>query len=141
MIYSTDQAEKLNNESPGIQLATVGNHIKELEDYAPALFYKPITADATGGLDVFGTAGAPFDCEIVDIIVQCRAANASGTAKLTDGTNDISDAVIMAVDKVVTRAGTIDDVYSSISAGDTLQVVTNGADDRGLITIVARKLS
>lgn len=105
----------------------------------PIVINFAITADATGGLKIFD-ADAPMKFEILDVTVQARAASASGTAKLTDGTNDITDAMILAVDKVIVRAGTIDDVYSEIAASGTLTVVTNGAADRGLVTItVVRK--
>jgi hypothetical protein len=141
MIYNDEQKRKFNNESPGNQLAQIGSHVKELEDYAPAFLYKGIIADATAGIDVFDSDGAPFQLEIIDIIVQARATSASGTVKLTDGTNDISDAIIMATDKAMTKAGTLDDAYTLIDAGGALKLVTNGATDRGLVTIVGRKLS
>lgn len=141
MKYNDTQANKLSNESPGLQVAQVGSHIKELEDYAPVIFYKAITADATGGVNVFSSLGTSFQFEIIDITVQARAASASGTALLSDGTNSISDAIIMAVDTVITRAGTLDDTYTTILVGEQLVITTNGAADRGLVTIKARKLS
>lgn len=91
-----------------------------------------IEADATGGKDI----EMPEAGEILDVVVQCTAANGSGTVKLTDGTDDITDAIAMAVDKTIARAGTIDDAYSSLSKGDTLSAVANGASDRGKVTVL-----
>lgn len=95
-----------------------------------------ITADATGGQAIV----IPYACEIVDVIVQARAASAGGTALLKKGATAISDAIIMAVDKVIDRAGTIDDAQSSLLPSDTLTVTTNGAADRGLVTVLVRWL-
>jgi len=91
-----------------------------------------IEADATGGKDI----SMPEAGEILDVIVQARATNTSGTAKLTDGTNDITDAIDMETDTAIARAGTIDDGYSKLSKGDTLLVVSNGANDRGKVTVL-----
>ena len=104
----------------------------------PVMITYAVTADATSGLAIYDSA-VPFDFEILDVVVQCTAANASGTLKLTDGTSDITDAIVCAVDKTIGRAGTIDDAKSSLSAGDTLKVVSNGAADRGTVTIIGKR--
>lgn len=131
------EAKALNDSSPADQLVQVGSRIKDLEDKSLYFFEKAITADGTGGLDIFDVAGAPFALEVINVIAQARATSGSGTVKLTDGTNDISDAIAMATDKTSIKAGTIDDVYSTLAKGDSLQVVSNGANDRGLVTVVA----
>ena len=85
-------------------------------------------------------ANAPFKFEITDVIIQPRGASTSGTMKITDGTNDITDAIICAVDKTIGRASTIDDAYSTIGVNGTLEIVCAGnviADTIGLVTIRA----
>jgi len=91
-----------------------------------------IAADATAGLAIV----IPCNMEILEVVTQCRAANVSGTATLRKGTTAITDAMIMAVDKVCTRAGTIDDAQSTILTTDNINVICNGVADRGLVTII-----
>jgi hypothetical protein len=95
-----------------------------------------VTADATGEK----TIPIPFACEVVDVVVMCTAANTSGTLTLKKGSTAITDAMICAVDKVIVRAGTIDDAVSTLAEGDTVTVDANGASDRGRMTIIVRKL-
>lgn len=82
-------------------------------------------------------ASLPYGIRILDVIVECTGANASGTVTLTDGTNPITDAMVMAVDKVIVRAGTIDDAYASLAAGASLVADKNAAADKGTVTIIA----
>ena len=98
--------------------------------------YCSVTADATGEKSV----EIPFACEVIDVIVQCRAANGGGTMTLKKGSNAITDAIACATDKAIARAGSIDDAYSTLAAGDAVSVDANGANDRGLITILVRRL-
>jgi hypothetical protein len=95
-----------------------------------------ITADATSEK----TVPIPFACVVVDAIVECRAANVAGTLTLKKGSTAITDAMICAVDKVIVRAGTIDDAQSTLAEGDAVSVDANGASDRGRMTILVRKL-
>jgi hypothetical protein len=69
------------------------------------------------------TADCPRKILIIGAWLICSAAHANGTIKLTDGTNDITDAMICAVDKVVVHAGTIDDAYNTIALGGSLSLV------------------
>jgi len=69
---------------------------------------------------------APYKFEVVDVVIQPRGASANGTMKLTDGTNDITDAMTCAVDKTKARDATIDDAYSTIEKNQTLEVVCAG---------------
>lgn len=106
----------------------------------PIVISKNITEGAAA-VSIFD-ANAPFKMEIIDIIVQPRGASANGTMKVTDGTNDISDAIVAAVDKTIGRASTIDDAYSTIAKDGSLEVACAGdviADTIGLVTIIAVK--
>ena len=135
-MLTSNEANILNNDNPTAQSTEVGTEIYDAS--ASGLYYLEcnITADATGEKAVT----VPFACEIVDVIVQCRAANVSGAVTVKKGATAVTDAIIMAVDKVITRAGTIDDAQSTLAKGGTLTVDANGANDRGLVIIVVRKV-
>jgi len=64
---------------------------------------------------------------VVDATVICRAAQAGGTALIGKGAAAISDAIICAVDGVVTRIGTLDDANQTLVSGDSLRITTAGA--------------
>ena len=88
-------------------------------------------------------ANLPYKIEILEVIVQPRGASTNGTMKVTNGTNDITDAMVTAVDKTMVRSTTIDDAYSTIAAGGTVEVVCAGdtiGNTKGLVTIIARKV-
>lgn len=101
---------------------------------------KEITVDATGGIKIFDS-NAPCAFEVLDVIVQARVSNGSGSMKLTNGSNDITNAIACVTDKVIARAGTIDNDYSEIAKDGSLVIVANGAADRALVTIIVRKSS
>ena len=96
-----------------------------------------VTTGATSGLEIFNQ-NAPFKFEVVGVSIQPRGASTNGTMKLTNGTNDITNAMVVAVDKTMVVAATIDDVYSTIEKGQTLEVVCAGSSvgsTVGLLTI------
>jgi len=105
-----------------------------------------ITYDVTTGaadIKIFN-ADAPFKFEILDVIVQPRGASTNGTIKITNGTNDITNAMVCAVDQTMVRAGTIDNAYSTIAASGTLQIVCAGdtpANTIGLVTVIAQRVA
>ncbi len=100
--------------------------------------YCSITSDATGGNGQ--AVSIPFPCEVIDVIVQARATSVGGTATLKKGSNAISDAIVMAVDTTITRAGTINDAYSTLAEGDAVSVDCANNTDRGLVTILVRRI-
>lgn len=66
--------------------------------------------------------------EIVDVIVRKDGAGAANTIQLkTSGGTAITDAIAAAVDKAVTRAGTIDTATNVIAAGGTLRITATRA--------------
>lgn len=107
----------------------------EVEIGVPLVIVKDVSA-AAASITIID-ADAPYAFKVVDMVVQVLAGgNASGSVKLTDGTNDITDAVAMVgVDNVITRVGTIDDAYATIAAGGSLVAVKNAAGDLGQITV------
>lgn len=105
------------------------------------ILYDVTTGDAA--IKIFGEIGAPFKFEVLDVVLQPRGASTAGTMKLTDGTNDITDAMVCAVDKTMVRVGTIDNDYSKIEKGGNLQIVCGGsvvASTIGLVTVLAREV-
>lgn len=78
---------------------------------------------ATGTTYIFN-ANAPTAFNVIDMFIICTD-NVAGTVKLTDGTNDITNAITHGTtDKAVVRVSTIDDAYYAIAAGGTLAVVS-----------------
>ena len=72
-------------------------------------------------------ADAPYKYEVIDAWSIAKSTDA-GTWKLTDGTNDITDAVaVTATDKTINRAGTIDDSKSQIAESGSLSAVGDGS--------------
>lgn len=131
-VLTTRQAEIIDNAIPSNQNVALGTAVKEVQDNSPIYVHFAVTADATSGL----TITIPLDMLIVDVIVECTTANASGTLALRKTTTAITDAMICAVDKVIVRAGTIDDAQSTILTTDSINVIANGAADRGKITLI-----
>ncbi len=127
------QEDRINRHDPvraGVSLGTL------LKKSGNVLIFE-VTTGATTGLEIFNQ-NAPFKFEVIDILIQPRGASVNGTMKITNGTNDISNAMVCAVDKTLVRPTTIDDVYSTIEKGQTLEIVCAGdsvGSTIGLVTI------
>ena len=85
------------------------------------------------------TVTVPYDVYIVDVIVQCNATSSSGTLTLRTGTTAISDAIACATNHAVARAGTLDDAQTSIGPTDNINLIANGANDRGTVYIIGMR--
>jgi len=105
-------------------------HLKEsdaggLTGGIPFVLYQA-TAGAAGPTFSI-TTDSPLKFRIIDWhIVMTGAGAGSDTAKLTDGTNDVTNAVDVssAADTAVVDGGQINDLYHEIDKGGTLNVVT-----------------
>lgn len=145
MALTTTERDDVNKMCPVAQRVDLGTEvygagtnttsITEINTYALFAITNDITADASGGV----TTAIPFDCVVIDVIVQATATSGSGTVLVSSGANAITDAMVMAVDTTIVRAGTIDTTYSSVSSGDDLTFTTNGAADRGLVKVIVMK--
>ena len=137
---------------PGVQENQIGARIKDAVEriavneavivVALVNGLVQITFEITIGSVSIQKVTVPFNIEVLDMVIQARGASTNGTMKLNDGTDDITDAVVCAVDKALGRAGTIDDSKASIAAGADLGIICAGdtvANTKGLITIVARR--
>lgn len=134
---SANEAAILDGMNPDAQKVALGSAVRNVEQYGLCILEADIDAAANATAK---SVTVPFACEVVDVIVQARATSGSGTATVRVSTNAISDAIVMAVDTTIVRAGTINDAYSTLAAGDSLNVITNGANDRGLVEIVVKRL-
>ena len=118
------------------------------DDYLSRLTHA--TAGTRAGVLVFhdvttsGSTTADFDVvvldkfEVVDVIVRKDAAGAGNTITVKNTATAITDAIVFATDKAVTRAGTIDTASNVIAAGGTLRVTATRAAGTvaGLVTVV-----
>ncbi len=96
--------------------------------------------------DIADAANADYDrvvadqIEVLDVIVQKRggAGGAAGTATVKNAANAISDAIdINDADKLISRAVSIDDAFSTIAAGGTLRVsIADSANSAVLVTVI-----
>lgn len=59
--------------------------------------------------------------EVIDVIVRKDGAGAANTAQIKNGATAVTDAIAAAVDKAVTRAGTIDTASNVVAAGGALR--------------------
>lgn len=88
------------------------------------------------------TITTPDKIEIVDCICRKSVAGAGNTIQLFNGATAISDAMATAVDKTITRAGTIDPAQNVIAAGANITITATRAAGSMLcnVTIVARRV-
>lgn len=96
-----------------------------------------VDVDATTALVITGLV--PVGAKILDVFVECKAASASGTLTLNSNNASpvaITSAIVCAVDNAMARTTLL--TNDTVDA-DGLQVIANGAADRGLLTIVWRK--
>jgi len=83
---------------------------------------------AAGNTVQIHNSNAPFKYRILDAWSVAKSAD-GGTWKLTNGSNDITNAVtVTGTDKTINRAGTIDDTYNEIAANGSLSAVGDGAN-------------
>ncbi len=118
---------------PGGVEGSLAREVGNLE-YGEALVYR---VNALAAATTVIVANLPFKVRLIDAwAVRTEAANA-GTFKVTDGTNDITDAVVQAaVDEDVDRATQIDDARHEVAAGGTLEVVATGAGNAPIVYVM-----
>lgn len=81
------------------------------------------------------TAAMPDKIEVIDVECIKFAAGAGNTVQLFNGGTAISDAIATAVDKTVTRAGTIDRTQNVIAAAANLSITVTRAAGSGACKI------
>jgi hypothetical protein len=88
-------------------------------------------------------ANAPFKVRVLQAFGTMTGAGAAGdTVKLTDGTNDVTNAVDVSAkgDKATFQFGEVDDARHDIAANGTLKVVT-ASDALCLVTIIGVRVA
>lgn len=129
-----DLADKLDSLQQG-KIKALGVAVEGI-NHAVAFTYDVTTGSAD--IKLFSN-DAPFKFEIIDVIIQSRGTDGTGTLKITNGANDITDAMTCAVDKTMARPATIDDAYSTIAKNGTVQIVCAGgviANVKALVTLI-----
>jgi hypothetical protein len=91
--------------------------------------------DASAGVSI----AAPFDLTLIDVVVRADATVSGGTVQVFNGATAVTNAITMATDKAVTRAGTIDDAQADFDEGDNITLTTHGATDAGLVSLIVAK--
>ena len=135
MTISTVEASKLNQDNPEFEKMQFGTEIKAIQDNAMVVVRAAVAADATSGQSIT----IPVDMYITDVVVQCTATNASGTLTLRNSTTAITDAIACDTNHAIDRAATIDDAQASIATTDSINVIANGAADRGVVYITGMR--
>jgi hypothetical protein len=83
--------------------------------------------------DIADAATADYDrivdqkFEVIDVVVVKTTAGAGNTVQVKNAATAITDAIAAAVDKAVTRAGTIDRAQAVVAAGGTLRITVTRA--------------
>lgn len=72
---------------------------------------------------------------IIDVIAIPSATSASGTVTISDGTNNITDAIAFDTINTIGHASTINSTYSTISSNG-LTFTTAGATDEGMVYVI-----
>ncbi len=107
-----------------------------VEQAEPKIIVAKITSDASTPITV---SGLVIGDEIIAVSLICTAAVVNATLTLEDGDgNDITDAMICAVDKVVVYAATFDGTKTTLPASGAKIISVGGstADTRGIVVII-----
>jgi hypothetical protein len=99
-----------------------------LHEYTPVVIELEVDADASGGI----AFDLPYKIKIVDIIARSTATVASATVTVSDGTNDITDALDIDTIDVRDTPSTIDTTYSTV---ESLTLTTASSADRGVVYV------
>lgn len=79
-----------------------------------------VTFKLSGSVTASPTLTLSDKFEITDVVLRKDGAGLGNTVQLFNGATAITDAIVFATDKAVTRAGTIDTTQNVIAAGGVL---------------------
>ena len=132
------EKNKLNNDfHPLAQEVKLGDEVYN----SPVIFEYAIGESpnhSTGDRQAFV---APFAMRIVSIIARATAASASGTVLPKKAAAGMCTAIKMDTDKeVIYWSAGVETAQIVLAAGDVVNVRTNGATDRGVVTFVGIRL-
>ena len=124
------EALALTNNEPAAQGAQLGSRLQEL--YGPTYFHiqkVEVAADASAGVNFLaGVTG-----ELVDAWAVSTATIGAATIGIRRSSTALTTLIAIATVDVLTRGALILQSGKAITAGETLNVKTNGATDRGII--------
>ena len=109
------EQKALDNAEPQNQNIRLGARLKEEADYGGLTLQIQQPAGTTGVSTNWTPPTDPdllFDFEVVDATVRTESAVASSAVQIRAGTNAVSDAIVSAANKGITRAGTLDLTYT-----------------------------
>lgn len=136
----SDRGQDLADKLDSLQKGKIQSIVAGAEGINQAMVFTfDVTTGAAIGLEIFNK-NAPFKFEVIDVTIQPRGTSTNGTIKITNGTNDITDAMVCAVDKTMVKAASIDDAYSTIEKDGTLDIVCAGdtiGNTKALVTVLA----
>ena len=104
----------------------------ELHTYALYVVPLDITADASSGI----AYALPFLMEIVDVVARSTATVASASVTVSDGTNDITEALSIITIDSEAISQMIDTTYATTRS---VTLTTNGPNDRARVFIMGRR--
>ncbi len=134
-VITDGEALALDNASPADQINRLGTRLQEIQDSSPYVQKVTVDADATGGKAITADVAG----EIVDAWAVCTVANASGTLTLRRSTNAISSAITCAVQDALSRTTSLVQAQKAVVQGEALNVVANGAADRGILYFAIKR--
>ncbi len=84
---------------------------------------------------------APFAMRIVDVLVECLATSSSGTVTVRKATTAITNAIVCATVKNVTRVTTLEsDALATLAKGDSITAIANATADTGYVTVIGYRI-
>lgn len=127
------EAAKTDNDFPQAQNVKLGSRVQTLEQRA--LYIQKVAIAAAANVTPVPVV-AEVTGEIVDAWAVGNAASASGTVTLRTATpTAITSAIVMAVQDALARTASIAQALKNVTAGQALNAITNGANDRGFLYI------
>ena len=130
------KADKLNRMHPTFQELQFGTAAYEISQYSPVIISTAVASANSTAVSVT----IPFAMRVLFCVCECTAGSTNGTLTLRKATTAISDAMECATDKKVVYSALIDDAQSTLAAGDDVNIIANGAGDKGVVTIVGIRL-
>jgi hypothetical protein len=109
------EQKTLDNAEPQNQNLRLGARLMEEAMYGGLTLQIAQPAGAVGVSTPLPLPSDPdllFDFEVIDATVRTESAVTSSAVQLRAGTNAVSDAVVSAANKAVTRVGTLDQAYT-----------------------------
>jgi hypothetical protein len=125
------EAQMIEQAMPANQVKSVGSRIQLLEQRTLHVQKVTVAADATAGQNFL----AEVSGELVDVEAVCTASNAGGTLTVRRSSTAISSAIVCAVVSVPSRTALVLQASKAIVQGETLNIIANGAADRGIAYI------